>query len=271
MKSASDGASASGSGATTTEGSMASIVGRDRGDGRARRGYGGRRQERSRGRGGGGAPRSRPTHFLALQLPDAALHSAIAEVQKTLVERDSSLAQCAVSPAKTHLTLLVFDGSTEDRLSAARDALEAVSASVSATVRRLPRVNIHGLATFGDKVLYAAVQEPTEDMTLLRTLRSAAVDAFAERGLVDPAEARRSWTPHVTLLKTSQAQRPRRGEPAIKIRPEVYAGLEDMAFGEHATPELSICPMQTTDVDGFYVRIATAALYSEEARDTPVE
>ena len=203
----------------------------------------------------------RPTHFLALQLPGAALHDAIAGLQRAIVAKDASLSQCAVSPSKTHITLFVFNADTADRLSAARAAFAATSTTAATTIHHTPVAHLEGLDVFGKQVLFCALREPTEDMALVRALRAAAVDAFVAHGVASKAELDdRAWHPHVTLLKTSQAPRPRWGQPAITIQPAAYEGI-NVTLGVHPMPELSLCAMGgPTDPDGFYRRVAVARL-----------
>jgi 2'-5' RNA ligase len=197
---------------------------------------------------------SRPTHFLALQLPDPALHAGIASLQSACAEREPSLKACAVSPAKTHLTLFVFDGNG-DRLARALAAFEGFRSSFVVPAEP-PRIRLSGLDTFGPNVLYCSI-EADDAMAQLGELRQRAAACFVSHGLLDEQCLHESWSPHVTVLKTSAAGR-RAGK--LRIRRDAYAGL-DGALGTHALPHVSLCQMGGEGEGRFYPVLARAPLW----------
>ena len=189
----------------------------------------------------------RPTHFLALRLGDPLLHEAVRHTQATVVSRDPTLAPCAVPPERSHLTCLVFQANSDDDLRAASEELASCGALANAEFGGdLPTVKIRGLGHFGQNVLFAELEAGPEKERLCKFVDDVR-ERFAERNLLRGTNEA-SWTPHVTLMKTSRVRsRSRR----LAIRPAAYEGLEP-DLGTHAFEALELCAMAGADSDGFY-------------------
>ena len=201
---------------------------------------------------------TRPTHFVALRLPDTNLHDAIAKLQVTLTASDRDLASCAVPPVKTHLTAFVLS-LRDDEVGAAHEALAACAPLVASHfVRRPPRVALRGLSSFGTRVLYADI-EPGEDRAQLVSFVAAVSDLFQRQGLID-GDAN-AWQPHVTVLKTSRAIGAGRKAKILKIPSALWQGHADHDFGTHVLPTLQLCSMGgPVEVDGYYRTLSELAL-----------
>ena len=192
---------------------------------------------------------NRPTHFVALRLPDTELHGAIAKLQAALTSSDRDLASCAVPPVKTHLTAFVMS-LRDDEVGVAQEALAACQPLAASHFARPPRVALRGLSSFGTRVLYADI-EPDEDRTQLVGFVTAVSDLFRQRGLIDGgAEV---WQPHVTVLKTSRAMGKGRAAKIPKIPTALWQGHADISFGTHTLPTLQLCSMGGgVEDDGYY-------------------
>ena len=123
----------------------------------------------------------RPTHFLALRLGNPALHAHVAELQRAVIARSPSLADCAVPPVKSHLTTFVLHAPDEEAVSAAAEALNACRPLAAAHFAEAPRVQLRGLSSFGRNVLYADVV-PDDDAARLRAFVAAVTEEFVARG-----------------------------------------------------------------------------------------
>ena len=88
----------------------------------------------------------RPTHFLALRLGNPALRAHVAELQRAVIARSPSLADCAVPPVRSHLTTLVLHAPDEEAVSAAVEALNACRPLATAHFAEAPRVQLRSLA-----------------------------------------------------------------------------------------------------------------------------
>ena len=200
----------------------------------------------------------RPTHFLALRLGNPALHAHVAELQRAVIARSPSLADCAVPPVKSHLTTFVLHAPDEEAVSAAAEALDACRPLAAAHFAEAPRVQLRGLSSFGRNVLYADVV-PDDDVARLRAFVAAVTEEFVARGVLANG-AQKAWTPHLTLLKTSRVKG-RKGARALAIRPQDWAGLEEAAdLGTHLLPTLALCAMAGQQPGGYYVQVSEIPL-----------
>ena len=118
-------------------------------------------------------PKPRLTHFFALRVAPDALRETAGAVQSALVEADKDLAKCVISPEKFHVTLGLLSlgaGDHDARQRAKAALLEAAAAPP-------PTVIFPGLDSFGDRVLFARVEDASGDGRL------AAVAAASKRAL----------------------------------------------------------------------------------------
>ena len=116
-------------------------------------------------------PKPRPTHFFALRVAPDALRETAGAVQTALGEADKDLAKSVISPEKFHVTLgLLSLGDPDARQRAKAALLEAAAAPP-------PTVIFPGLDSFGDRVLFARVEDASGDGRL------AAVAAASKRAL----------------------------------------------------------------------------------------
>ena len=200
----------------------------------------------------------RPMHFLALRLGDPLLHEGVRQLQAEIITREPSLAQCTVPPERSHLTCLVFQASSDEDLQVARETLAACTPLVAAEFGgEPPTVTVKGLGRFGQNVLFAELEAGAEKDRLCRFVEDVRM-RFAERNLLAGTNGE-TWTPHVTLLKTSRASNWRRGKGGggnggskrLAIRPAAHEGLV-ADLGAHALHALELCAMAGSDPDGFY-------------------
>lgn len=203
---------------------------------------------------------NRPTHFIALRLPDPALHDHVTRLQQEIISREPGARGCEVEPIKSHLTGFVMSLPDAEAVATAKVALASCASLVEAA-RPPPLVHLVGLGAFGQRVCYVAVKEDSE-LARVRALVAGCAKSFSEHGL--SVQQAGDWIPHMTLLKTSRAPRGGgrgrgrargRGQQP-RIRPATYSDLSDADFGVHALTELALCQMAGTAADGFYPTVA---------------
>ena len=194
-------------------------------------------------------PKPRLTHFFALRVAPEALRDTAGAVQTALVEADKDLAKCVISPEKFHVTLGLLSlgaGDPDARQRAEAALLEAAAAPP-------PTVVFPGLDSFGDRVLFAKVEDASGDGRL-EAVAAASKLALEAHGFPNQPD----FAPHMTLAKTSKARTRRR----LKIPKASWAALADApaANGAQTLGTIEIMAMAGDDGNGGYPVVAAAAL-----------
>ena len=193
-------------------------------------------------------PKPRLTHFFALRVAPEALRETAGAVQTALVEADKDLAKCVIAPEKFHVTLGLLSlgaGDPDARQRAEAALLEAAQAPP-------PTVAFPGLDSFGDRVLFARVEDASGDGRL------AAVAAASKRALEAHGFPNQpQFAPHMTLAKTSKARTRRR----LKIPKASWAALADAPVaGTQTLGTIELMAMAGDDGNGGYPVVAAAPL-----------
>ena len=195
----------------------------------------------------------RLTHFFALRVAPDALRETAGAVQTALVEADKDLAKCVISPEKFHVTLGLLSLGAGDH--DARQRAEA--ALLEAAASPPPTVVFPGLDSFGDRVLFAKVEDASGDGRLA-AVAAASKLALEEHGFPNQPQ----FAPHMTLAKTSKARTRRR----LKIPKASWAALADApaADGAQTLGTIELLSMAGDDGNGGYPVVAAAALSGGE-------
>ena len=193
-------------------------------------------------------PKPRLTHFFALRVAPEALRETAGAVQTALVEADKDLAKCVIAPEKFHVTLGLLSlgaGDPDARQRAEAALLEAAAAPP-------PTVVFPGLDSFGDRVLFAKVEDASGDGRLA-AVAAASKLALEAHGFPNQPD----FAPHMTLAKTSKARTRRR----LKIPKASWAALADApAAGTQTLGTIELMAMAGDDGNGGYPVVAAAAL-----------
>ena len=193
-------------------------------------------------------PKPRLTHFFALRVAPDALRETAGAVQSALVEADKDLAKCVISPEKFHVTLglLSLGAGDHDARQRAKAALLEAAASPP------PTVTFPGLDSFGDRVLFAKVEDASGDGRLAN-VAAASKRALEAHGFPNQPD----FAPHMTLAKTSKARTRRR----LKIPKASWAALADApAAGTQTLGTIELMAMAGDDGSGGYPVVAAAPL-----------
>ena len=190
----------------------------------------------------------RLTHFFALVVAPDALRETAGAVQTALVEADKDLAKCVISPEKFHVTLGLLSLGAGDH--DARQRAEA--ALLEAAAAPPPTVAFPGLDSFGDRVLFAKVEDASGDGRLA-AVAAASKLALEAHGFPNQPQ----FAPHMTLAKTSKARTRRR----LKIPKASWAALADApAAGTQTLGTIELMAMAGDDGNGGYPVVAAAPL-----------
>ena len=193
-------------------------------------------------------PKPRLTHFFALRVAPDALRETVGAVQTALVEADKDLAKCVIAPEKFHVTLGLLSLGAGDH--DARQRAEA--ALLEAAAAPPPTVVFPGLDSFGDRVLFAKVEDASGDGRLA-AVAAASTLALEAHGFPNQPD----FAPHMTLAKTSKARTRRR----LKIPKASWAALADApAAGTQTLGTIELLSMVGDDGSGGYPVVAAAPL-----------
>jgi len=188
----------------------------------------------------------RLTHFFALRVAPDALRETAGAVQTALVEADKDLSKCVIAPEKFHVTLgLLSLGDSDARQRAEAALLEAAAAPP-------PTVVFPGLDSFGERVLFAKVEDASGDGRLA-AVAAASKRALEAQGFLNQPD----FAPHMTLAKTSKARTRRR----LKIPKAAWAALADApAAGTQTLGTIELMAMAGDDGNGGYPVVAAVPL-----------
>ena len=193
-------------------------------------------------------PKPRLTHFFALRVAPEALRDTAGAVQTALVEADKDLAKCVISPEKFHVTLGLLSLGAGDH--DARQRAEA--ALLEAAAAPPPTVAFPGLDSFGDRVLFARVEDASGDGRLANVAAASKL-ALEAHGFPNQPD----FAPHMTLAKTSKARTRRR----LKIPKASWAALADAPVaGTQTLGTIELLSMVGDDGNGGYPVVAAAPL-----------
>mmetsp|Transcript_19991 Transcript_19991/g.46118 ORF Transcript_19991/g.46118 Transcript_19991/m.46118 type:complete len:309 (-) Transcript_19991:1-927(-) len=208
-------------------------------------------------------PSSRPTHFVALRLPDPGLHEQMRRVQAELIAAEPRAAGCGVPPEKSHLTAFVLTLHSQADIERAQQALRECAALLPGGPHA-PHIRVRGLGAFGRDVVFAAV-EPGHELGRIGALVEASARLFVDRcGMAAAAHLRAGqWTAHLTLLKTSRVRSRRRPKPCL---PTIHTH-RDVDFGTHGVWSLELCAMVGRGEAGYYPVLESVLLGAPSAAD----
>ena len=194
----------------------------------------------------------RSTHFIAVQVTEPSVVSKAVEIQRSVVAQDESLIDCTMKTGLFHVTLSMLrvtngQEGQEEAVAIMKDLKEEVSRFLNHV-----RLNIHGLDTFGQRVLFARVQPDPESS--FRQLVSAIQSRLSSAKFV-LSNNKFELVPHMTLVKV--------GRPVARVRHSKYLPSKfyenhiDSDFGIQKLDNLQLCVIdQATGPDDFYTTLS---------------
>lgn len=214
-----------------------------------------------------------PTHFLALRLPSAALHQRGKDVQSDVLraainDPDAILSHAIVDTRKLHLTLFVMRLTNALAVERARSVLRSCKQDAAeAFATDDPKVELRGISTFRHEVLF--IECAAETVPSLRAFHNSVFKKFKNAGIVEGDEQSKTFKPHATLMKKSQASRKIRKKAQRKalrkLRLQVPENYNTKStnpasfFGVHPLHYLELNEMRVAE-DGYYVTVDKVAL-----------
>mmetsp|Transcript_21439 Transcript_21439/g.72136 ORF Transcript_21439/g.72136 Transcript_21439/m.72136 type:complete len:207 (-) Transcript_21439:219-839(-) len=195
-----------------------------------------------------------PTHFFAIRLADEHIVQALASTQAQIVAGSPWLQPCLVPPEKAHITLAVFNAGPADA-----QIPNAIAALHSLSPADVPgfgphQVRVAGLASFGDRVVYAQAHGGQGFDAFVQAVAGALHEQLVAHGIDMPPHS--PPTPHVTLMKVKRGNGPRR------IEPSAWASLQAAEMGATWCTSIELHPMGGLEqgAAGYYPTLARLEL-----------
>ncbi|CUI15488.1 AKAP7 2'5' RNA ligase-like domain-containing protein, putative [Bodo saltans] len=193
----------------------------------------------------------RPTHFLALRLPQ---RTNFRKVAATMFEEikfsHPRFTGVLVPPARFHLTISTFQieqASLEQSVNIISDTVATAFPSGHPF-----RLHLRGLGTFaGGRVIFARAHSCSESYRLdnaVKELRKS-LSASSPVSIRLQGNAHDGFVPHVTLAKISKSQAAEFGR---SIPTAVWSPFQHQLFGDVTFTQLDLCEMRVDDSTGYY-------------------
>lgn len=146
---------------------------------------------------------SKPDHFIALRINHKDIHASIAAVQASITNHSPNLSAACVEPITAHITLGVLRLDTEESKQAAIQGLHNIKQKLTSDgINQSFPLTLQGMGHFRHQVLYIDVDINGKEK--LMQLRHAVHEHFSDLGLIPQQGSTGSFSPHVTVAKTSK-------------------------------------------------------------------
>lgn len=199
------------------------------------------------------SPGSRFNYFICVRICSSALRRAVARIQDHILGAEPRLAVAAEPLRKLHVTVLMVTLDTPVAVQRAIDVLQAAAPEVARLLPPTTELSFTGIDTFRDRVLYSAPAEP--EASALRALHDELKARLRAVG-IEAGDARR-YTPHMTVMKLSRAERLPEEIERDGIDRALYAPLRSGVVGTSHLDGVHLCTAKSEVDDGFYERIVT--------------
>lgn len=190
--------------------------------------------------------RNSPSHFVSIQVTNQEIHKKIGEIQEMAVKENSLLKNALVNLSKLHLTLMVMRLEDEEQMERAKVALDVSKERILALGFGDIWLSFSGVSDFGQKVVFAKVQEGRE-LDQLKEVVDIVRKSFVEQSLFSTDD--REFAPHMTIMKLSRD--PRLFSKIKRIDRNFYADMKDEVFGLQLIESLQLCAMKHAGT-GYY-------------------
>ena len=202
---------------------------------------------------------NRPNFFLSVRIKNDTLKGrAQHTIDLISLLGDSYVSRCTIPTRDLHLTLFVFNLSSEKAILEAKNILESCSTKIKSIVGRAGvNLSFANVGTFRNDVVFVEVVK-NEGYKKFFDIAKLLYNEFANADLLLQKDAPFQLKPHVTLLKTSKI-RFKKGEKRCKIRLKVPNIVKHRYFGTCTLDQVELSAMQIKDKDGYYACKASSA------------
>ncbi|XP_074654994.1 A-kinase anchor protein 7-like isoform X2 [Tubulanus polymorphus] len=195
--------------------------------------------------------RIRPNYFVALQVTNPQIHSALSDVQAQILAKCPEIEEAMVDIKTLHVTVMVLHvEKCEESFNRLKMAMDNCQSRIDQELGgQSLEITFKGLGHFKHNVLFAS---PVENENLLRLRKTA---EFKAQNISSTDRDGKVFRPHLTILKLSDLSPKLRKKGIKRIEPELYAEFVGVEFGEDVFKSIQLCEMKRDEETGYY-RIA---------------
>ncbi|KYQ88796.1 hypothetical protein DLAC_10593 [Tieghemostelium lacteum] len=200
---------------------------------------------------------TRPNYFLGLKIKNADIQSGLKLVQTDILNRFAPLNRSKIQAEKFHLTVFVMtlDESKGD-LEKVKQLLPMIRDEMLKVYKvdtLPPRVEVHGIGSFNDRVLWAGIKDGEQSDQLTQFVKFT-TQLFQKNGI----NVEDRWSPHITLFKGKFSQD---FKNAVSYTQRVETNYTNKAFGIQEFDSMELMKIGSTDkVTGYYNILSSVSL-----------
>jgi len=187
----------------------------------------------------------RPNYFFCVRITDPGIRDKVSSIQDHLMTSEPALGECCIPLAALHLTLCTVGLDTAEQLA---DCILALKRLQPELKEALPtsKLNINGVDTFYNRVLYAKVEAKKDFYDFHSLLKTQ----LSQNGV--QVRDGYQFVPHITIMKTTRPVSRLRGSK--NISPALYQNFTNLHLGEQNIDSVYLCSMENERRDdGFYL------------------
>lgn len=192
--------------------------------------------------------RGRPTHFLALRLPErCTLRSQAAKLHEEIVFSHPRHSAVLVQPARLHVTLSTFQ---LDESSIGQSSKFVINSAFNSFGKTAFRLQFRGMGTFDNgRVVFARVHSCSEAYRLDLAVRNFRSSVTASQMVRLNSNSQDGFVPHVTLAKIRSDQIAEFGR---NIPISLWCDFQHHNFGDVSFNQIDLCEMKGDAATGYY-------------------
>lgn len=189
--------------------------------------------------------KDRPTHFLALRITNPAIHAAVSEVHRDILDMIPGYAESLIPCERLHITLCCLGLDTDDQIHYAARKLKEMKEKLVAFEPEKIEVKLEDVDHFYHNCLYAKVRPNPKLMEFANFVRKEVKDIGIEcRDVFD-------FVPHMTILKLMRQKF--RENHTRYFDSRIYTSYSGEKFGSQFVDNIHLCSMSDgREEDGFY-------------------
>ncbi|KAF2072154.1 hypothetical protein CYY_006530 [Polysphondylium violaceum] len=194
--------------------------------------------------------RPRPNYFLGLQITSPEISNSLIVAQKEFTTRGPGITRSLITPSKFHLTVFVMNLPTQDDLDKVKGLLPKIKEIRSTIYDTTPIVNVCGIGSFYDRVIWAGLKQDENRIKLDRFVKDVTT-LFQQNGV----DLEDRWSPHITLAKGKTS------DDFVKAITYCNSQYHDKEFGIQTFKSLDLLKIGSTDpITKYYSTLDTLSL-----------
>ncbi|XP_069678270.1 A-kinase anchor protein 7-like isoform X2 [Periplaneta americana] len=190
----------------------------------------------------------RPNYFVGIQVSNPEIHQVVKMVQEVILSKEPALRTTLSSIPTLHITLAATHLRDIEHVNRAAEMVEKCVSDYKEFFSKSTSLHFSGLHTFGDKVLFAGIQQGD----VLEEVALMAKDLEVSFQELTGFATKKGFKPHLTILKLSKDLRLRK-KGISKISSNLYSDISNTVFGTQTVKGIQLLSMnKPKDENGYY-------------------